>query len=154
MAVKVGHLGAVKLGTTTVLGMGTWSISGVTADQLESSVFGDNWKTYEFGMKDGGQVTFNGFLDPADDTGQSVLQQYNMDNTDVTSLRLYVDNTSWYEPNQTTGYFSPDADMTTNQDTPVSLVNIISYDIGTDKSGLATVSFTAKVSGVMVLCPE
>lgn len=150
MAVKVGHLGAVKLGATTVLGMGTWSISGVTADQLESSVFGDNWKTYEFGMKDGGQVTFNGFLDPADDTGQSVLQKYNMDNTDITSLRLYVDNTSWYEPNQTAGYFNNTS--STGEDTPISLVNIISYDIGTDKSGLATVSFTAKISGVMVLC--
>lgn len=150
MSVKVGHLGAVKLGTTTVLGMGTWTISGVTADQLESSVFTNNWKTFEFGMKDGGQVTFNGLLDPADDAGQSLLQKYNMDNTDVTDLRLYVDDTSWYEPNQTTGYFNNTS--SSGEDTPVSLVNITSYDIGLDKSGLGTISFTAKISGLMVLC--
>ena len=149
MAVKVGHLGKVSLGASTIIGMGTWSLSGITADQMESSAFGDNWKTYEFGMKDGGQVTFNGFLDPADVTGQEALQKANIANTDLTSLRLWVDATSYYEPNQTTSYFSPN--LTSAQNTPVSYVNIISYDIGMDKSGLATISFTAKVSGVMVL---
>ena len=149
MAVKVGHLGKVFLGASTIIGMGTWSLSGITADQMESSAFGDNWKTYEFGMKDGGQVTFNGFLDPADVTGQEALQKANIANTDLTSLRLWVDATSYYEPNQTTSYFSPN--LTSAQNTPVSHVNIISYDIGMDKSGLATTSFTAKVSGVMVL---
>jgi len=149
MGVKVGHLGKVTLGATTILGMGTWTISGVTADQLDSSVFGTNYKTFEFGMKDGGQITFNGLLDPADDTSQSLLQKYNMDNTDVTDLRLYVDNTSYYEPNQTTGYFNQTSSA--GEDTPVSHVNITSYDISQDKSALATISFTAKVSGVMVL---
>lgn len=149
MAVKVGHLGKVTLGADTIVGMGTWTISGITADQMDASDFGDNWKTFEFGMKDGGQVTFNGFLDPADTTGQEALQKANMDNTDLTSLRLYVDNTSYYIPNQTAGYFSPNA--TTGEDTPASWVNITAFDISMDKAGLATISFTGKVSGVMVL---
>lgn len=150
MAVKVGYKGKVTLGASTIVGMGTWSLSGITADQLESSDFGDNWKQYEFGMKDGGQISFDGLLDPADTTGQQALQAANLDNTDLTSLRLYVDNTSYYEPCRTTGYFAPGS-LSTGQDTILSYVNVISYDIGMDKSGLGTISFTAKVSGVMVL---
>lgn len=150
MAVKVGYLGKVTLGSTTIVGMGTWSISGIVADQMESSAFGDNWKSFEFGMKDGGTVSFDGFLDPADSTGQQALQKYNLDNTDVTSLRLYVDTTSYYAPSQSTSYFAPGT-LSTGQSGKVSHVNITSYDISMDKSGLATVSFTAKVTGVMVL---
>lgn len=150
MGVKVGHLGKVTLGASTIVAMGTWTLSGITADQMESTSFGDNWKTYEFGCKDGGQISFNGFLDPADTTGQQALQKANIDNTDLTSLRLYVDNTSYYEPNQSAEYFAPGS-LSTNQDTPVSLVNVTTYDISMDKTGLATISFTAKVSGVMVL---
>jgi len=91
-----------------------------------------------------------GFLDPADTTGQQALMKANLDNTDLTSLRLYVDNTSYYEPCQTTSYFAPGS-LSTGQDTVYSYVNITSYDIGMDKAGLGTVSFTGKVSGVMVL---
>ena len=150
MAVKAGYLASVTLGTSTIVAMGTWSLSGITADQMESSSFGDNWKTYEFGMKDGGTISFDGFLDPADTTGQQALMKANLDNTDLTSLRLYVDNTSYYEPCQTTSYFAPGS-LSTGQDTVYSYVNITSYDIGMDKAGLGTVSFTGKVSGVMVL---
>jgi len=150
MAVKVGYKGKVALGADTIVGMGTWSMSGITADQMESSDFGDNWKQYEFGMKDGGQVSFDGLLDPADTTGQQALQKANLDNTDLTSLRLYIDNTSYYEPCQSTGYFAPGS-LSTGQDTIYSYVNVTSYDIGLDKSGLGTISFTGKVSGVMVL---
>jgi len=149
MSVKVGYKAKVSLGTSTIVGMGTWSMSGITADQLDASDFGDNWKVFEFGMKDGGQVTFNGLLDPDDTTGQHALMRANVENTDLTSLRLYVDQTSYYEPCQTTGWFSPST--TTLNDTVLSWVNITSFDISTDKSGLAQVSFTGKVSGMMVL---
>jgi len=150
MGVKVGYKGKVALGASTVVGMGTWSMTGITADQMESSVFGDNWKTFEFGMKDGGTISFNGFLDPDDTTGQTALQLANISNTDLTNIRLYVDNTSYYEPCQTTGYFGP-GDLSTGYDTLMSWVNITSYDISMDKSGLATVTFTGKVSGLMVM---
>lgn len=149
MAKKVGKDCKVAIGSTKVLGMGTWSLSGIAADQLESSEFGDNWKTYEFGMKDGGTIAFNGFFDPADTTGQNALRLANLNNTDITNLRLYVDNTSYFEPCQTTGYFSPA--VTSGSDTKPSSVNIVSLDVSADKSGLMTATFNAKVSGVMVL---
>lgn len=149
MSKKVGQYCKVALGSTKVLGMGTWTISGISADQIESSEFGDNWKTYEFGMKDGGTISFNGFFDPADVTGQNALRLANLNNTDITNLRLYVDNTSYFEPCQTTGYFSPA--VTSGADTMASCINIVSLEVGADKSALITASFQAKVSGVMVL---
>ncbi len=149
MGAIVGKDGKVTLGTDSVLGMGTWSIDGITTDEFDASEFGDNWKTYLYGMKDGGTVSFNGHYDPSDATGQQKLQEYNLENSEVTNLRLYVDGTSYFEPCRTAGYFSPS--LTTGADTPVSNVRITSYNIGLDKTGLGTISFTAKVSGVMVL---
>ena len=149
MAYKSGKDCAVKLGTSTVVGMGDWSITGITADQMDSSAMGDNWKTFEFGMKDGGTISFSGIADPADTTGQETLQLANLANTDFTTLRLYIDDTSYYVPCQTTGYFSPT--NTTGIDTVLSHVNVTSYDITADKADLVKVSFTAKVSGCMVL---
>ena len=149
MAYKSGKDCKVSIAAATVVGMGTWSISGVTADQMDTSAFNDNWKTFEFGMKDGGTVEFSGLGDPADTTGQEALELANLNNTDMTTLRLYVDDTSYYTPNATTGYYSPDS--TTGNDTILSWVNIVSYSINADKAGMLQKSFTAKVSGNMVL---
>lgn len=149
MAVRIGKDCPVSLGANNVVGMGTWSLSGIASDELEKTEFGDDWKSYKFGLKDGGTVTFNGLYHPEDTTGQDVLKAANLDNTDITNLRLYVDDNSYYEPCQTTQYWSP-LDTTGNP-TVLSHVNITSYDVGADKSGLMTTSFTARVSGCMVL---
>ena len=145
----VGKDGKVTLGASTVAGMGTWSYDGVTVEEFDTSAFGDEWKTFLYGMKDGGTVTFNGHYDPTDVTGQQALQQANLYNSARTSLRLYVDDTSYYAPCSATGYFSPT--LTTGAPTVLSSVTITSFNVGLDKSGLGTTSFTAKVSGLMVL---
>lgn len=148
MAIQ-GKDGKVTLGENTVAGMGTWSYDGITTEEFDTSAFGTEWKTFLYGMKDGGTVTFNGHYDPTDVTGQQALQQANLYNSALTNLRLYVDNTSYYEPCQSTGYFSPT--LTTGAPTVPSSVAITAYNVGLDKSGLGTTSFTAKVSGLMVL---
>lgn len=145
----VGKDGKVALGSSTVVGMGTWSYDGITTEEFDSSAFGSEWKTYKYGMKDGGAVSFSGHYDPTDTTGQHALQVANLNNTPLTNLRLYIDADSYYEPCQTTGYFSPT--LTTGAATVLSSVTITAYNVGLDKSGLGTTSFTGKVSGVMVL---
>jgi hypothetical protein len=100
-------------------------------------------------MKDGGQLTFNGHYDPDDTTGQQALQQANLYNSDLTNLRFYIDNTSYFEPCQTTGYFSPN--LTTGAPTKLSHVNITAFNVSMDKAGVGAIDFTADVSGVMVL---
>lgn len=149
MARKVGKDAAVKLGTATVTEMGNWSIDGIVVDEFDASAFGDEWKEYEYGMKDGGTIAFAGHYDPADTTGQQAIQQANLYNSALTNLRLYIDNTSYFEPCQTTGYFSPN--LTTGAPTQLSNVRITGLSITADKSGLEAINFTGKVSGVMVL---
>lgn len=149
MSLRQGRYCKVTLGTETIVGMGTWSLNGINADQMDTTSFGDNWKTFEFGQKDGGTISFSGFADPDDETGQMKLQEYNLENTDVTSIRLYVDNTSYYTPCQTTGYFSPF--VTQNASTKKSLVNVNSFNVNVAQNGMMQIDFTCKVSGVMVL---
>ena len=149
MAVKVGKNGKVALGTATVLSMTNWSIDGISTEEFDASAMGDEWKKFEYGMKDGGTISFSGHYDPVDTTGQQALQQANLYNSALTNLRLYIDNTSYFEPCQTTGYFSPT--LTTGAPTQLSSVKITSLSIKTDKSGLESIDFTGKVSGVMVL---
>lgn len=150
MAIRVGKNCKVTLGTSSVLGMGTWSMDGITSDQLETTEFGDSWKTYEFGLNDGGTISFSGLFNPDDVTGQNALRAANLAKTDLSTLRLYVDNTSYYEPCRTTGYFGPGA-LSTGYSTVLSHANVTSYNVKSDKSGLMTIDFSCKVSGLMVL---
>lgn len=135
MAAKIGRACKVTLGATKTLGLGTWAITGLDADMHEDTEFGDSVKTYKVGLREGGTVAFSGYCDPADSTGQTQLETYWLNGTDVTSLQFYVDASSYWTP------------MTTG---PLSHINITGYDISTDKSGLVMISFTGKVSGYMV----
>lgn len=149
MSYRSGKDCKVTLGANTVVGMGTWSISGITADQMDSSAFNDNWKSFVFGMKDGGTIEFSGLGDPDDVTGQEALKIANINNSDLTDLRLWIDDTSYYTPNQTTGYFSPN--NTTGIETVKSHVNVTSYGENADKADLLKINFTCKVSGCLAL---
>lgn len=148
----VGKNCKVTLGANTVLGIGTWNMDGVTSDSYPNDELGDLWKTYQFGQKDGGTITFNGLYKLGDSTGQVALRKAQAADppTNITTIRLYVNNTSYYEPCQTTGYWASGADST-GYGTVLSYVNITACPIGVDKAGLGTASFTAKISGVMVM---
>ena len=147
----VGYLGNVTIGTDTVVGMGTWSMPGISTDQLDASAFQDTWKTYLYGMKDGGTITFNGHLNMSDTVGQQILVAANAKNSALDNLMFWMDSVSYWEPNQTTDYLGPGI-LSTGMGTPgLCSVNIVAMTIGMDKSGLGTISFTAKVNGCMAL---
>lgn len=146
---KLGKDAQVSLGTGQVLGIGNWSMDGISREEIDDTAMGDEWNRYEFGMKDGGTISFAGNYKPGDSTGQVALQEHFDDNTDVTTLRLYIDNTSYYEPCRTTGYLHPA--KTTAANTVLSHVNITSIPVNFDKGGLGQISFTARCSGPMVL---
>lgn len=137
MAFKSGHSAKVTLGANTVVGMGTWELPGISVDLLESTAFGDTAKQYMTGLLDYGNVNFAGLYDPADSTGQAVLLSANLNNSKISNLRLYVDNTSYWTPN-VTGVSAAGA-------------LIQSTAIGMDKSGLATIRFTGKCTGPWIL---
>jgi len=95
-ATKIGRNCAVKLGSTQILGLGTWTLSGIDSDVIEDTEFGDDYKTYQVGFREGGTITFNGYHDPTDATGQTALKTYWRGGNEITSLRLYVDSTSYW----------------------------------------------------------
>ena len=136
MSFKKGKNCKVSIGSDKVVGIGTWSISGMTSDMLEDTEFGDAWKTFQFGLKDGGTIAFEGLYDPDDATGQDVLRSALENDDDITTLRLYVDNTSYWTPKTTS---------------PTSKINVTAWDIKADKSGLMAATFSCKISGAMEL---
>jgi hypothetical protein len=149
MGFKVGYLGKVTIGATKVLGIGKWEYAAPSAEEHDAGEFGDNWEKILLGIKKGGSISFSGLLDPADSTGQEVIELAAVENTQVTNMRFYIDNTSYYEACRTTGYFSPF--NTTGKSTILSYIQLNPPTIGTDKNGVATASFSGRVSGLLVL---
>ncbi len=145
-----GTAADVKFGGTAVVGMGTWNWNGITANMLAQTEFGDFIETYKPGMKEGGNVGFNGLRDPADSTGQELMKKLWLNGVDITSLQLFLDNTSYYEFCQTAGYWDPGAGST-GMGTVASWGNVSAFDETQDKSDMMKVSFTIKVSGYLVL---
>ena len=88
MAVLKGYQGNFKVGTTTVGEISEWTLD-VSADIVDTSAFGDEWKNKTATQKDWtGSIT--GRLDTSD-TGQSAL----IIGADITA-NFYVDATHYY----------------------------------------------------------
>jgi hypothetical protein len=143
----VGKDGKVSIGTNSILGMGTWSINLGSVDELDASEFGDDWEKVVYGMKRGGTISFNGHFYPDNTSGQNAALQAFVEGTDLTDIRFYWNSTQYWRPNRTAGWFN--AELTTGAGTPVSTVRITACDINSDKSGIASISFSAKCSGSM-----
>lgn len=149
MSKRIGKNMKIAIGANKVLAIDTIGIPPVSMDQIEVTAMGDSWKSYMFGLKDGGELTFSGFWDPDDQTGQEALRLANLNATPMTNLFIFIDNTSYFVPCQTTGYFTPT--NTSNMATQPSYLTITKYDVKSNIKGVAQVSFTAKLSGCMAL---
>ena len=149
MSKRLGKNCSVKIGGNKIAGMGQMNINGVSVDQIEVTAMGDSWKSFMFGLKDGGEVTFSGFFDPDDSTGQNLVRLGNVLSSSLTDINFFIDNTSFYNPCQTTGYWDPS--NTSNMPTQMSYATITKWDVKFDKSGVGTCDFTAKISGCLVL---
>ena len=146
MALLNGKNCKVTLGANTVVGMGTWSISDGSVEEVDDTEFGDNFRTFVFGIHDGGTISFNGHHDPADTTAQELIRQAKNDDSAMNTIRLYVDNTSYYEACRTTSYWSPNDTSTGLLAFPATLY-ITGTNIDADKSGMVGISFEGKLSG-------
>jgi hypothetical protein len=129
----------VRLGASSLLGIGDWNMEGVSIDQIDTTSFGSTWKTFEAGMSDGGQITFSGYFDPTDTEGQVTLRTANENGTQMpcgstSGIRFYYSAGSYFTP------------CTSN---PVSYILVTNYSIKAEKSDVCRISFTTKVSGKM-----
>lgn len=135
MAKQKGKDCKVALGVNKIVGMGDWELPGTDTELLETTEFEDDYKTYEAGVKDGGEITFSGLYDPADVNGQQALREANENGTHVTDLRFYEgDGVSYWKPETTS---------------PPSYLLITKYGIKGSRTNMMETNFTAKVCGKM-----
>jgi len=144
---KIGIDCKVTLGANIILGQGTWGISGGSYAELDDTDFGDDDTIMLRGVRTGGTVTFSGKYKKDDTTGQDKIRDAYWLKSDITDLRFWVDDTSYYTPNNTTG-----AGGGLPAETMISHIKIMTEPMpSTDKSGLATISFDGKIEGAMRL---
>lgn len=144
---KVGIDCKVTLGDDVIIGLGTWSISGGSYAELDDTDFGDEDNRTLRGLRTGGTVTFAGNYKKDDVTGQDKIRDAYWLKSDLTTLRFYVDDTSYYTPNSTTG-----AGGGLPAETMISHIKILAEPMpSVDKNGLATIDFTGKIEGAMRL---
>jgi hypothetical protein len=130
MASIGGRLAKVMYGSVVVAGIGTWSMSGFIPDIAEDTAFGDTVKKWvRAGIDDAGSISFDGLYDPADANGQVALNALSTATTGMANLYFYESTSVFWR---------------------VALGGTILLDkfnvVSMSKSGLATVSFSGKVS--------
>jgi len=144
---KVGRDCKVTIGSHAILGLGTWTISGGAFAELDDTDFGDDSEQILRGLRSGGEVTFSGNYKKDDVTGQDMIKMAYWMKSDLTTLRFYVDDTSFYATNSTTGVGGG-----LPAGTEVSHIKIFTEpSVSVDKGGLATIEFTGKIIGAMRL---
>jgi len=153
MAVAAGNQGSVTVWTSagssnSVVGeMGMWSISGPTLNMIDFSAFGDTRGRQKPGMMTAQTITFDGYHDVSS-TAQTKLQTWLSSGTPIYAsskpgvpcyLRLWANTDSDLEQY---GFWAQ------SSSTSVSVKTYITgFETGQNKDGVATISFTAAVTG-------
>jgi len=114
--------------------LGRWQGGGLATELYECTEYGDTHESYLCGAQNGGDITFTGWYDPADDAGQDVLRDAAQTKTPLDNIRLY--------------YGRGDEDFFCCPAGVSCIVREISpVIVDADDRGLCPVSFTLKVSG-------
>ncbi len=139
MSATGGRKARVMYGVNTIANIGEFSLSGLAADLLETTSFGDTVKTWErAGIDDAGEISFSGNYDPADTNGQVALNALKAVNTGLTNLYFY-DQYGAGAAGTTYSFWR----VGSGGDIKFVKFNAISMT----KNGLGTISFSGKVSG-------
>ena len=134
--------------SVVVAEMGTWSISGVSRNMIDVTSFGDTVMGFKPGMLDPGSITFTGFYDPTDSSGQakiisSLSSGISISDSTSRQLRnLRIWGSMSTSPGSTDVYGFWSSTGSTGAE-----IFITSMELATDKNNVGTISLTAKVSG-------
>ena len=140
MSIQKGYLGKVETTDGTIAEMMNWSISGMENEMLESTSFEDAFKSFEVGRGDGGTISISGNYSPGTTAVDALIVDWR-NKAAVVDLKLYYSGSAFFRPSAS------------GTDTPAitAVIEIISIEIGTDQSGLATIDISLKVSaGYMI----
>ena len=144
---KVGRDVKVTLGAELILGLGTWAITGGNFSELDDTAFGDESMQLLHGLRTGGDISFSGNYKSDDTQGQDQIKIAYWSKSDLTDIRFYIDDVSYYTPNSTTS-----AGGGLPAETDVSHIKIFTEpSITADKGDLIKTEFTGKIIGAMRL---
>ena len=136
MTTRSGRLASVKIGTTQVAGLGTWTLGGFTREVIEEDSWDIDIKNKYFSVGDAGTISFSGLHDP-DDGGQVNLDSACLNSStfpggisSVSTLNFFVDASSYWT-------------VTSGGEILITKCQSITAE----KSAMATVDFEAVVSG-------
>ena len=144
MTRSIGYKGKILKGTTNILGMAEWSYSGETRNTEPSNLFNYQYQIQTATTIDGGEIAVTGdFL--IGDPGLALIEEAFHLGTELTDLKLYVDDDNYFiaDPNTVLydGTAQPSHIIITKSPTAVKQA----------ASGIARTEFTAKVSGRLIL---
>ena len=130
----------------TIAELGEWSIGGQDRNMIEYTAFQDTVRKFKPGMLDPGTLTFRGFYDGTDTTGQvklvnSLSSGGAIDNSTWTTadklskLRLWANDDATFE---SYGFWSCTGSS--------GEIFITGLEVNQNKDGLSEVTFTGRVS--------
>jgi len=97
MSATAGKLAKVMYGSVKIAGLSTWTMSGYEAQTLEDTEFGDSVQSFVFGgAGNPGTVTFTGYHDSADSTGQAAFSTACKAGIELTNLYFYETATKYW----------------------------------------------------------
>jgi hypothetical protein len=100
MNTKSGTDATVKISTTTILAMASWSFTD-EREALKAPVFGDSFNKVHGMSTRNISGSIEGFLATDDTTGQDVLVTAYEAGTTASGFRLYIDDTIYYHADGT-----------------------------------------------------
>lgn len=145
MATYSGRNARIAVNGALITEMGSWSIDR-SADEIDTAAFGDGWKKSDVGMK-GWSGSMDGFYDPADTTGQQVLEDAYQNGTLIQDIKFYIKYST--TSGETIRYLTPD----TTSD-PDAGLRITSLNVSIDKAGVAQLSASFSGSGPIKVVEE
>jgi hypothetical protein len=129
-----GKLAKVMYGGVKIAGLSTWTMSGYEAPTLEDTEFGDTVQSFIFGgAGDPGTVTFQGYYDPLDTTGQAAFAAACKSGVALSNLYFYENETRYW------------AVAAGGKILPTKCDSIVF-----EKNALGMVDFAGKVSGAVM----
>ena len=125
--------------------MGTWNVNR-SADEIDTTAFGDGWGKSDVGMKKW-NGSMSGFFDPEDTTGQKVLEDAYAAGSLISDIRFYIKYST--TNGEEVKYLHPDTATDANAG-----IRITSLDVSVDKSGVAQLSCNFSGSGPVKVTEE
>lgn len=133
-----GRFARIEIGSNLVAEMGSMNIN-LSADEIDTTAFGDGWGKSDVGMKKwSGSISGN--LDAEDTNGQEVIEAAFDSGDLVQDIKFYLKHST--KSGDKVVYLAPN--ITADAEAGV---RITGQDIGSDKSGVASVSFNFSGSG-------